>query len=233
MYLTPHYSHLVILAFLGTGALLGVAALGAVAALAARRISVFKAILVTASLTGGLYAGILLVFSARSQEVVLAAGQTKYFCEADCHVAYSVTSVTTAKTLGEGAHAATANGIFYVVTVRSWFDGETTTPRRPTGLPLSPNPRVVYAFDDAGQRYTTSLAGQKAILASTVPLTHALRPGESYETVLVFDLPENSKQARLLVQDGFPLSAFLIGHENSFGHKKAYFALEPGMRAQI
>ncbi len=231
MYFTPHYSHFVILAFLGTAAVLGAAVLGAVAALAARRLPLFRGILTIATLLGTLYLGVMLAVSAGSKDQLLAAGQTKYFCEADCHVAYSVTNVTTAKTLGEGANTVTANGVFYVVSLRSWFDAETTSKSRPADVPLWPNPRMIYAFDDVGQRHTTSLAGQKAIIASTVPLTQPLRPGESYETVLVFDLPASTKSPRLLVQDGFPLSPLLIGHENSLGHKKAYFAMTPARGA--
>lgn len=231
MYFTPHYSHFVILVFLGTAAVLGAAALGAVAALAARRLPLFKGIVTIAALLGGLYLGVMLAVSAGSNDQVLAAGQTKYFCEADCHLAYSLTSVTTAKTLGDGASTVTAHGVFYVVSLRSWFDAETTSKSRPADAQLWPNPRLIYAFDDAGQRYATSLAGQKAVIASTVPLTQPLRPGESYETVLVFDLPANTKSPRLLVQDGSPLSPLLIGHENSLGHKKAYFAMTPAAGA--
>lgn len=231
MVVTPHNAPLVILAFLGAMSLLGLAGLAFVAAVAARRGRLAGGVLLGAVLVATLYGGTLIAYSASSQERVLPAGHTKYFCEMDCHVAYSVASVTTAQTLGEGEKAATANGVFYIVTVRSWFDEETISKRRARDLPLWPNPRLLYAFDDAGRRYTTSLAGQKAIVGSTVPLTHALQVGESYETTLVFDLPENSRQPRLLVQDWFPLSTLLIGHENSFGHKKTYFALDVPARA--
>lgn len=233
MVFTPHNAPLVTLIFLGSCFVLGLAALGFVAAVGARRRPLATGIFVIAALFAALYGGILFAFSAASQERVLAAGQTKYFCEIDCHIAYSVTGVTVTKTLGEGATAATAVGQFYVVNVRSWFDQETISPRRPKDAQLWPNPRVAHALDDGGRRYTTSLAGQKAIVGSTVPLTHPLRPGEFYETTLVFDLPEGTSHARLLVSDWFPLDAFLIGHENSFGHKKAYFALEPTLRAKL
>jgi hypothetical protein len=93
---------------------------------------------------------------------------------------------------------------------------------------LRPNWRVVRVVDEAGQQYATSLAGQKALVAHNVPLTHELRPGESYDSVLVFDLPEDARNPRLLLADWDPVTMLLIGHENSFLHKKIYFQLESG-----
>lgn len=231
MVFTPHHAPLVVLFFLFSGVVLGCAGLAFVAAFAAGRRPLAMRILGVAFVFAGMYGGVLMVSSAKSEERLLSAGQTKYFCEIDCHVAYSVTGVTTAKTLGEGANAATANGLFYVVTLRSWFDGETISKRRPADKLLWPNPRVIRVLDDSGQLYPTSLDGQKAIVGSTVPVTHPLRPGESYETTLVFDVPAGTQRPRLLVADWDPISTFLIGHENSFGHKKTYFALEPNTSA--
>lgn len=223
----PHNAPLVVLTFLFTGFLLGVAGLVVLWALAARRHALAIKVLLAGMIAGGLYAGTLLARSLASDERTLAAGQYKYFCEIDCHAAYTVTDVRTAKALGEGGEQATAAGTFYVVTLRAWFDEDTTSSRRAKDVPLWPNPRVVRVVDEAGRRFSTSLAGQKAIVAHNVPLTHALRPGESYETVLVFDLPADAASPRLLVADWFPLSQFLIGHENSPLHKKIYFALGP------
>ena len=223
----PHNAGLVVLTFLGTGFLLGILALAFLCAFSAGKRALAIKALFAGIVVGGLYAGTLLAFSWSSEEKVLKAGQQKYFCEIDCHVAYTITDVTTAQTLGEGANQAAAAGTFYVVTVRTWFDEDTISPRRPRDFPLYPNPRQVYASDEQGRRFGTSLAGQKALVGSTVPLTHPLKPGESYTTQLVFDLPEGVARPRLLIGDWFPLNAFLIGHENSIGHKKIYFALEP------
>ncbi|MGH9795344.1 MAG: hypothetical protein ACRD5G_11265 [Candidatus Acidiferrales bacterium] len=227
----PHNAPLVVLTFLFTGLLLGAAGLVVLWALAAQRYALAVRVLVAGTVAAGVYAGTLLARSLGSEEKTLAAGQHKYFCEIDCHAAYTVTDVRTAKTLGEDAEQATADGTFYVVTLRTWFDGETVSSRRPEGMPLWPNPRLVRVVDEAGRRYSTSLAGQKAIVARNVPLTHALRPGESYETVLVFDLPADAASPRLLVADRFPLSQFLIGHENSPLHRKIYFALDAASTA--
>jgi hypothetical protein len=225
---TPDNAEMVALAFLGTGMLLGLLGLGFIWMAASGRRALAVKVFAAGALVGGIYAGALLTFSLLSEEKTLAGGAFKYFCELDCHTAYTVTGVETAKTLGEGGAMATAEGTFYVVTVRTWFDAETVSSGRPHALPLRPNWRVVRVVDEAGQQYATSLAGQKALVAHNVPLTHELRPGESYDSVLVFDLPADARNPRLLLADWDPVTMLLIGHENSFLHKKIYFQLESG-----
>lgn len=56
--------------------------------------------------------------------------------------------------------------------------------------------------------------------------TTALRPGESYTTDLVFDLPPDIKNPELLMREGSLVTHFIIGHENSFWHRKTKFRLE-------
>lgn len=223
----PNNAPLMVLAFLGTAGLLGATGLAFLWTLASGKYGLARKFFIAGAAVGFLYAGSLLALSLRSEEKTLAAGQQKYFCEMDCHTAYSVVDVRTAKTLGEGGAQATADGMFYVITLRTWFDEETISSRRPVNMPLWPNPRVVRVVDDAGNRYATSLAGQKAVLASNVPLTHPLTPGESYDTVLVFDLPAQTVNPRLLLADWDPVTYLLIGHENSLFHKKIFFGLMP------
>ena len=130
------------------------------------------------------------------------------------------------KTLGRDANQVTAQGTFYIVTLKTWFDERTISSRRPKDMPLWPNPRVVHAVDEQGRRFSTSLEGQRAVEASgSVPLDQPLRPGESYTTVFVFDLPADSTHPRLLVTALDLLTYLLIGHENSFLHKKVFFRL--------
>jgi hypothetical protein len=62
---------------------------------------------------------------------------------------------------------------------------------------------------------------QTAGTAMTIPL----RPGESYSTTLVFDLPADIKNPTLLIHEGEFLTHFVIGHENSFLHKKTRFQI--------
>jgi hypothetical protein len=55
------------------------------------------------------------------------------------------------------------------------------------------------------------------------PLTTPLRPGESYTTDLVFDLPPNAKPTALLMKEGEWITRLVIGHENSPLHKQTKF----------
>jgi hypothetical protein len=229
MAFVPQAAHLVALFFLFTGFIL--AALGAVLlhALATGNRTRAGKVLRLGIAWSAIYAAVLLGFSLLSKERVLAVGETKYFCELDCHLAYSVESVLAAPTLGAGEHAVQASGTFYVVKLRTLFDAETTSSRRAADMPLRPNLRWAVVVDEQGRRYATSLAGMQALTepaGQNVPLTQALIPGESYQTTLVFDLPADARHPRLLLTDPLPVNWFLIGHENSFLHKKVFFRLE-------
>jgi hypothetical protein len=224
----PVRSHAVLLSFLFVGLLLGVCGLVFVHASLTARVQRAQRALLAAVALGVAYGGVLLAASLVSKEKVLAAGQQKYFCEVDCHTAYSVQSVVTSKTLGSGPGEATAQGMFYVVTVKTWFDEDTISRRRPMDLLLWPNPRVLHVVDSQGRKFYPSLEGFKALnVAGNVPLTQPLRPGESYTTTFVFDLPADAEQPRLLLAAQEPVNMFLIGHENSLLHRKVYFDLEP------
>jgi hypothetical protein len=223
----PEKSHLVALAFLGTGLLVGVSALVLVVALWRGKRTVAERALAAALLMGGGYLLVLLAISLSSEERVLAAGDWKYFCELDCHTAYTITAAQKAKTLGSGERSATASGTFYVVTLKTWFDPETISARR-GDFPLFPNTRRVLLVDEQGRRLGPSLAGMRALEtppARLVPLTQSLRPGESYETTFVFDVPADFRQPRLWLMDPDPALQIVIGHENSFLHKKVFFRL--------
>jgi hypothetical protein len=178
-----------------------------------------------------LYGALLLGFSLSSSDKVLSIGDQKHFCEVDCHIAYSVTSVTTASELGVGEKRISAVGKFYVVRVQTWFDPSTISSSRGNG-PLAPSPRKVVVLDEAGREYTPSQPGQRTYEltpgATTTPLSTSLHPGESYTTDFVFDLPADVRQPRLLVGDIDPVSSLIIGHEDSPLHKKIYFAISSG-----
>jgi hypothetical protein len=231
---TPEFAPFAVVGFLGTGFLLFVL-------LAATLISFFAGKrhlarwLAAAGLAGaGAYLGLLLVFSFTSREETLAKGDLKYFCEIDCHLAYSLEEVSRTKVLGVPPQPVSAGGVFHVATVKTWFDPRTIASFR-GNAPLTPNPRVVYVVDESGRRYEPSQAGQKALEESrgaSAPLTRTLRPGESYVTRLVFDLPEGIKWPRLFLGDPPGVEWLLIGHENSFFHKRIFFALEPALASR-
>ena len=226
----PENAPLVVLSFLGTGLLL--ALLGGVffyAALRGRR--------ALAAWTFGLgamvvltYGGLLGVLSLASDERTLAAGEWKYFCEVDCHLAYRVESVSAAKTLGPAGKPVTARGAFTVVTLKTWFDERTIASWRPRDLPLTPGARAVAVVDEQGRVFGVAEEAQRALAqagGASTPLTRPLQPGESYTTTLVFDLPADARAPRLLLTTLGAPTYFLLGHENSFFHRKVYFQVAP------
>jgi hypothetical protein len=162
------------------------------------------------------YFGLLFAFAAGSREVTLAAGQEKYFCEIDCHLAYSVQSVR--ENLGTDARQ-------WTVTIRTRFDEMTISPRRPKDAPLMPNPRTVELIDSRGRSYSP-------VATTGTPLSQSLVPGESYDTEMTFQLPLDTKDPRLLITTPGWEQHLLIGDENSFGHKKTFLGLTPSKATQ-
>jgi hypothetical protein len=138
---------------------------------------------------------------------MLSRGQEKYFCEIDCHLAYSVVDV---KSQPEGR---------FVITLRTRFDETTTGPNRPKDAPLTPSPREVRLIDSAGREYA-------AVATQGTPLLTPLKPADSYTTQVEFNVPKDATGLRLLLNTNpqWP-DHFVIGDENSWLHKKTYFAL--------
>jgi hypothetical protein len=166
----------------------------------------------------------LVGFALFSRERTLARGEEKYFCELDCHLAYSVQKVERVKNIG----SANASGEFYIVTVRVRFDESTTAPWRRRDAPLTPVPLNFAVVDSQGRAIQRSLIGQSAWdenPGSSRSLRDTLLPGESYETTLVFDVPADAGSPRLLASFTVFPTQVLIGDENSPLHKKAYFGL--------
>lgn len=189
-----------------------------------------KIALVGAILLAG-YGATLVGASTLSHRWELRRGQEKYFCEIDCHLAYSVVAVEKTKVVGVGAGRKTANGIFYVVNVRTRFDEKTISPHRGDG-PLAPSTRRVTLVDDQDREYAISPEGQEALQTSLQntwkPFTDPLRPGESYSTPFVFDVPTGAPNLNLLIAS--PTSPGWIGHvligdEGSILHSKVYLRL--------
>jgi hypothetical protein len=217
------------LGLLGACLVLTVLGLVALHALVLRRYGRACVSLAALAAVSVVYLGFVLVFSLASGERVLACGEEKYFCELDCHLAYSVAGVRRAKSIGVGPDASTAGGEFYVVTLKTRFDETTISARRGDGQ-LYPNPRRVTVYDAQGRAYALSEEGQRALAsqgggAAGMPLDSPLRPGESYTTQLVFDLPSDASAPVLLVNEDSPETRFIIGHENSLLHKKTEFKL--------
>ncbi|MFZ0818563.1 MAG: hypothetical protein WAM91_00720 [Candidatus Acidiferrales bacterium] len=178
------------------------------------------------------YSATLFGASLASQELTLPPGAEKYFCEIDCHLAYSVTDAKTAAAIGADSSAVKAQGRFVIVAVRTRFDKTAISRHRGNG-PLVPSPREVTLLDSAGQSYAVSEAGQQALVAmgeSGVSMMQPLRPGESYVSRLVFDLPVGITNLRLLIASPSNprwISTVIIGDEESVWHKKVLLALGP------
>lgn len=156
------------------------------------------------------YFGLLFGFSAASRTVTLARGQEKYFCEIDCHLAYSVLDVMA---------QSDATSTRYLVALRTRFDEATTSPTRPKDAPLTPSPREVRLVDDSGRQYAP-------VATAGTPLLTPLKPADSYTTHFDFNLPKDATGLKLLINTTptWP-DQFVIGDENSWLHKKTYFAM--------
>jgi len=223
----PPVAPLIVLAFLGAAGATLLALLAALGAALARRSTLAWSFGAGTVLIPAAYFGALLIFSAWSSEHLLHAGDEKYFCEADCHIAYSLESLRVARILGPAGRTAEAAGEFHVVTLKAWFDERSISPHR-GNYPLEPNPREVFVVDGSGRRYLPSAAAGRALAAAGIfptPLDRPLVPGESYTTTLAFDVPLDARGLRLLVADTEAFTRFLNRHENSFFHKKIYFDL--------
>jgi hypothetical protein len=225
----PPLAPLVVLAFLGTAALLAVAAVVFLYAILAKKRRLILGVLFAVAGLLVFYGGSLFAASALSREQVLLPGEKKYFCEIDCHLAYSLVGVEVMHELGTPPHLARPARQFLVVTLRTWFDESTISPRRPKEATLFPNPRVIYIQDAQGRRYEPSVAGESALAATgraSTPITQPLRPGDSYTTTFVFDLPEEARDPRLFLGDAPGVEFLLIGHEMSPWHRRVWFALK-------
>src|SRR4029077_7631550 len=135
---TPHFAPIVVLLFLGTALLLGVSFLVLFYG-AARRSSFFARLGVGAVLT--IATGYLLLLTSvsfGSSEKVLPAGGWKYFCEIDCHLAYSLVGVHTPAALGPETQQNSPRGKFVVFLLKTWFAKRTISAHRGNG-PLTPN----------------------------------------------------------------------------------------------
>ncbi len=224
----PHFAPIVVLLFLGTILLIGVGFL--ILLYGAARRSAFFAKLgagAMATMTFG-YLVLLCGVSFASSEEVLPPGGWKYFCEIDCHIAYSLVGVQTAAARGPEMEQVSARGELVIVRVKTWFDERTISARRGNG-PLTPNRRKVVLVDDRARSFSPSAEGQAAWArngSESAPLTQALRPGESYTTDFVFDVPKDARGLRLLITEDDPETRLVIGHENSLLHKKIYLGTE-------
>jgi hypothetical protein len=225
----PPNAPIVVLAFVGTALLLIVCGLIFLVGLLRRSRRIVLGAAGTGAIVLAAYLAILIGFSAFSREVSLSMGAWKYFCEIDCHIANSVTSVRTAANIGPEAQPVSSGGQFVIVELKTWFDPSTIGPQRGNG-PLTPNARSEVLVDSTGRHYRESPKAD-AVLAAlrlhSTPLRTALRPGEAYVSYCVFEVPSDALKLRLQLSTADAEDTLLWGHENSPLHKKIAFSLQP------
>jgi hypothetical protein len=173
------------------------------------------------------YFAMLLTVSVTSAAPVLGINEEQRFCAADCDLAFSVTNVQKADTLGDPPNQATPQGVFYIVTVKMRSDAARVTMQ-------FNDPISIRAGDDQGNKYGYSPEGQKALDQSPditgtlqLPWVSSLAPGESASRDIVFDLPRDTADPVLYIIEGGWPTRFIIGDENSFLHKRTVIRLGP------
>lgn len=214
-----------VLAFLGAAFLLLSTGVVFIYSLLSRKTYLARLTTIFAAILIGSYAVATLLFSLASSNQVLARGEEKHFCEIDCHLAYSILDVRQTRTLGN--EEAKAAGVFYIIKIKTRFDENTIGRNRGNGL-LYPNSRSLSVSDSAGQTYPVSQRGQEVLERAGnagTPISTPLRPGESYTSVFVFDLPADVSSPTLLINESDWATRFIIGHENSLAHRKTSFQL--------
>lgn len=157
-----------------------------------------------------LYAGLLLVQPLHPYKV----GES-YCWDEYC---FAVTQVKRVKTIGSGNRAVRAQGVFYVVTA----DMET-----PWWGRFNWSNDAVYAIDYDGKDYRFSPRAQSAMdemLHSDRSRCHKILGAGEAETI-VFDLPVNVVQPRLLVRDTLGFEGLLGGLRLNLFYVKPAFNL--------
>jgi hypothetical protein len=211
-----------VLALLGTAGLVALAVAIALLGVARKQPGLTKLGAAGGSALLALYLVTLTGAGLLSREKTLPTGTEKYFCELDCHLAYSVTG------LRQIAQVPRALGRVWAVTIRTRFDERTISSHRPKDMPLTPNPRRLALVTQDGVEHPPLEAGPEELARlglQSVPLTRELIPGESYITTVLFDVPAASAPVALLLEDGVLVSRLLIGGEVSPFHARTLLAL--------
>ncbi len=138
--------------------------------------------------------------AARPQRII-PMGEERCFDE----MCFSVAGVQEFPQLGSADRTVKADGTFYVVTVRMRSHSR--------GRAQSEGGLRALLWD-AGKDYAVSADGQRAweaVNGETARLTARLEPGESVESVKVFDAPKEASAPGLVLSHGFTPGFFVIG----------------------
>ncbi|MFL6373551.1 MAG: hypothetical protein ACJ73D_02680 [Pyrinomonadaceae bacterium] len=167
------------------------------------------------------YAIMLVGFSLVSKDRVLGIGEAKAYCGfyLDCHMHTEVTSVRTAKTVGDRQ----AQGTFYIVGVRVFTDAR--NPNIAFRL-LEPNAKVIVTDDSVIGR---DLAAEAALPTAAVDLGADIKGRQTNDKEIVFDVPDDLINPKLHIAEGYGIDnvieAVLIDDEDSILHGRTYFSL--------
>ena len=86
--------------------------------------------------------------------------------------------------------------------------------RRVAQKPSEPRVRII---DDNSNSWTTSIVGQQAlenIQGHLFPIDHRLELNQSLETKLVFDVPKNAYNLKILIEEGPFITKLLLRSDN-------------------
>ena len=226
---TPRFAHFMILLLVGAAFSMAFSIAAALfGAVTRRRLLTGIASGVALAIAAG-YACVLLGVGWMNGETVLARGQWKYFCEADCHIAYSIEEVKMEVSSDGVPVPQPLRSRRVAVRLKTWFDQNSIAKFRGNS-PLTPEPRNVALVDRDGRSYLPLPGAESAAGARSTPMTEPLRPGESYLTSFVFEVPADAGDLRLLVTDANSATRLIIDHENSPLHGKILLGLT-GTRA--
>ena len=106
---------------------------------------------------------------------------------------YTVTGVGRTPKISNSASRATAQGEFYIVSIRVDNDAKR--------VGFVWDERIPHIVDRQGQRYDKSPAGQAALDASLKP-RFSIAPGDSSTFQAVFDVPSNIEKPALVFDNG-------------------------------
>ena len=168
---------------------------------------------------GAIYFAALLRLSATSEKTHLIAGEQKSFGFFDPHLHGTLVDVRVSRTWGEPPRQITADGVFYLVTVRVWNDAV-------GAFTVDPSFLTVALLDAQENHYPPVEVQAAARDAPVTRLAGELSGGESYEAAFLFDVPETVSDPALWIADTHWITRFIPGHENSFLHRKVVFELE-------
>lgn len=164
------------------------------------------------------YFAMLSGFSVVSEEKNLGLNEPKQYCGfyLDCHMHAAVTSITTAKSIGNKI----ADGEFYIVRVKVSSNAKAAT--------LGLNTVDAHVVDGEGRRYDRDIDAESG-LSPQPGFEEPVSPFESFEKEIVFDLPAGIRNPRLDIREGQGIErmiqALLVGDEDSVFHKRTYFSL--------